>query len=61
MHGIQEENVRADHFSKYWRALKELDVDRKLWVSRTGHIEPFDYRRAVWVDTLHRWFDHWLQ
>ncbi len=61
VHGIQEENVRADHFSKYWRALKELDVDRKLWVSRTGHIEPFDYRRAAWVDTLHRWFDHWLQ
>jgi X-Pro dipeptidyl-peptidase len=60
VHGIQEENVRADHFSKFWRALKELDIDRKLWISRTGHIEPFDYRRAAWVDTLHRWFDHWL-
>jgi X-Pro dipeptidyl-peptidase len=60
VHGIQEENVRADHFSKFWRELRELDIDRKLWISRTGHIEPFDYRRAVWVDTLHRWFDHWL-
>jgi X-Pro dipeptidyl-peptidase len=60
VHGIQEENVRADHFSKFWRTLRELDIDRKLWISRTGHIEPFDYRRAAWVDTLHRWFDHWL-
>ena len=21
----------------------------------------FEYRRAAWVDTLHRWFDYWLQ
>ncbi|MGH3453443.1 MAG: CocE/NonD family hydrolase [Nocardioidaceae bacterium] len=61
IHGLQEENVRADHFSKFWRALKEYDVPRKLWLARLGHIEPFDFRRAEWVDTIHRWFDHWLQ
>ena len=27
----------------------------------TGHIDPFDFRRAEWVSTLHRWFDHELQ
>ena len=28
---------------------------------RPGHIDPFDFRRAEWVSTLHRWFDYWLQ
>jgi X-Pro dipeptidyl-peptidase len=46
VHGIQDENVRPDHFSKFWRALKEHDIPRKLWIGRIGHIEPFDFRRA---------------
>ena len=33
-------------------------VERKIWLSQTGHVDPFDFRRAAWVDTLHRWFDH---
>ena len=33
---------------------------RKLWLLRAGHEDPFDSRRADWVDTLHRWFDHYL-
>ena len=60
-HGIQDENVRADHFSKWWYGLKERNVPRKLWIMRQGHVDPFDGRRAVWVDTIHRWFDYWLQ
>ena len=60
-HGVQDENVRADHFSKWWYGLKERNVPRKLWILRQGHVDPFDGRRAVWVDTIHRWFDHWLQ
>lgn len=59
-HGIQDENVRADHFSKWWYGLKERGVTRKLWILRQGHVDPFDGRRAVWVDTIHRWFDHEL-
>ena len=35
-------------------------MPRKLWLSQEGHIDPFDYRRDAWVDTLHRWFDYWL-
>jgi X-Pro dipeptidyl-peptidase len=61
VHGIQDENVRPDHFGKFWRALEENGVPRKLWIGRIGHVEPFDFRRAEWVDTLHRWFDYWLQ
>ena len=60
-HGIQDENVRADHFSKWWYGLKERNVPRKLWILRQGHVDPFDGRRAVWVDTIHRWFDYWLR
>ena len=52
--------MRADHMSKWWYGLKERNVPRKLWILRQGHVDPFDGRRAVWVDTIHRWFDYWL-
>ncbi|SCL47629.1 Xaa-Pro dipeptidyl-peptidase [Micromonospora chersina] len=61
VHGINDDNVRPDHFSKWWAALGEQGVPRKLWLTGTGHVDPFDFRRGAWVDTLHRWFDHWLQ
>jgi len=60
IHGINDNNVRPDHFSKWWYALAENDVARKLWLTGTGHVDPFDFRRAEWVATIHRWFDHWL-
>ncbi|MCA2211915.1 CocE/NonD family hydrolase [Jidongwangia harbinensis] len=59
-HGLNDDNVRPDHFSKYWAALAEHDIPRKAWLSQEGHVDPFDVRRDVWVDTLHRWFDFWL-
>ncbi|RKN29238.1 Xaa-Pro dipeptidyl-peptidase [Micromonospora musae] len=61
VHGINDDNVRADHFSKWWDALAKNNVPRKLWMTGTGHVDPFDFRRGEWVDTLHRWFDFWLQ
>ena len=61
IHGINDNNVKPDHFSKWWYGLAANDVPRKLWVTQTGHIDPFDFRRAEWVSTLHRWFDYWLQ
>lgn len=60
VHGINDDNVRPDHFSKWWYALAERNVPRKLWLTGTGHIDPFDFRRTEWVATLHRWFDYWL-
>ncbi|MEV6636751.1 CocE/NonD family hydrolase [Actinoplanes sp. NPDC051470] len=59
-HGLNDDNVRPDHFSKYWAALAENNIPRKAWLSQEGHVDPFDVRRTVWVDTLHRWFDFWL-
>ncbi|MGW3264119.1 Xaa-Pro dipeptidyl-peptidase [Streptomyces sp. NPDC001056] len=58
--GMQDLNVRTKHFGQWWDALAKNGVERKLWLSQTGHVDPFDYRRGVWVDTLHRWFDHEL-
>jgi X-Pro dipeptidyl-peptidase len=61
VHGLQDDNVRPDHFSKYWSELTRLDTPRKLWLNGSGHEEPFDVRRDEWVRTIHRWFDYWLQ
>jgi X-Pro dipeptidyl-peptidase len=60
IHGFQDDNVRMDHLGLWWDALKTNGVPRKLWLMRTGHTDPFEIRRAAWVDTLHRWFDHYL-
>ncbi|MBM7167821.1 Xaa-Pro dipeptidyl-peptidase [Streptomyces sp. G44] len=60
VHGMQDLNVRTKHFGQWWDALAENGVDRKLWLSQAGHVDPFDLRRAHWVRTLHRWFDHEL-
>ncbi|MFE7761524.1 Xaa-Pro dipeptidyl-peptidase [Streptomyces sp. NPDC057438] len=60
VHGQQDLNVRPKHFGQWWDALAEQGVERKIWLSQTGHVDPFDFRRAQWVDTLHRWFDHEL-
>ncbi|QGV77591.1 Xaa-Pro dipeptidyl-peptidase [Streptomyces ficellus] len=60
VHGQQDLNVRAKHFGQWWDALARHGVERRIWLSQTGHVDPFDFRRAEWVRTLHRWFDHYL-
>lgn len=60
-HGLQDLNVKTDHFSKWWDRLGENGVERKLWLSRLGHVDPFDSDRERWVSVLHRWFDNQLQ
>lgn len=60
VHGMQDLNVRMKHFGQWWDALADEGVDRKVWLSQTGHVDPFDFRRGDWVRTLHRWFDHEL-
>jgi X-Pro dipeptidyl-peptidase len=60
VHGMQDLNVRTRHFGRWWDALAGNGVRRKIWLSQTGHVDPFDFRRADWVRTLHRWFDHEL-
>ncbi|MFC8143294.1 Xaa-Pro dipeptidyl-peptidase [Streptomyces paradoxus] len=60
VHGMQDLNVRMRHVGPWWDALAKNGVERKIWLSQTGHVDPFDFRRGAWVETLHRWFDHEL-
>ncbi|WP_079185860.1 Xaa-Pro dipeptidyl-peptidase [Streptomyces sp. CB01580] len=60
VHGMQDLNVRTKHLGQWWDALAARGVERRIWLSQAGHVDPFDFRRAEWVDTLHRWFDHYL-
>jgi X-Pro dipeptidyl-peptidase len=60
VHGMNDLNVQAVHFGQWWDGLAANNVPRKIWLSQEGHVDPFDFRRSAWVDTLHRWFDFWL-
>jgi X-Pro dipeptidyl-peptidase len=59
VHGQADLNVKTLNYGQWWDALP-AGTPRKLWLSQTGHVDPFDFRRGEWVDTLHRWFDRWL-
>ncbi len=60
IHGLQDDNVKTPNFARWWAALGDYHVERKLWLTRVGHVDPFDADREFWVHTLHRWFDHQL-
>ena len=57
-HGLNDTNVTTTQFAQWW---SRLDVPKKMWLYQQGHVDPFDIRREAWVETLHRWFDRWLQ
>jgi len=59
-HGLQDTNVKTVNFGRWYELMKKEHVVTKVWLSRLGHVDPFDYRRKLWVDTLHRWFDNQL-
>lgn len=61
VHGRDDLNVKTVQFGQWWDALARHDVPRKVWLSQTGHVDPFDFRRHEWVSALDRWFDHWLR
>jgi X-Pro dipeptidyl-peptidase len=61
VHGLNDLNVTTNQFATWWAGLAANNVPRHIWLSQQGHVDPFDYRRAGWVDELHRWFDFWLQ
>ncbi|MET0495624.1 MAG: Xaa-Pro dipeptidyl-peptidase [Actinoplanes sp.] len=61
VHGVNDLNVATPQFAQWWDELAAQGVPRKIWLHKTGHVDPFDLRRPEWVETLHQWFDFWLQ
>lgn len=57
VHGLQDNNVKTRNFGEWWESLDATGVDRKMWLLRPGHVDPFDSNREEWVRELHRWFD----
>ncbi|MDI6099977.1 Xaa-Pro dipeptidyl-peptidase [Actinoplanes sp. NEAU-A12] len=60
VHGLHDFNVRTGQAGQWWDALGRNGVPRKIWLHQAGHTDPFNVRRAEWLTTLHRWFDHHL-
>ncbi|WP_067500209.1 Xaa-Pro dipeptidyl-peptidase [Actinoplanes sp. TFC3] len=60
VHGLHDDNVRTQQAGQWWDALARNHVPRKIWLHQAAHTDPFNVRRDVWLDTLHRWFDQWL-
>ncbi|HEY0543529.1 MAG TPA: Xaa-Pro dipeptidyl-peptidase [Actinoallomurus sp.] len=58
--GLNDWNVKPNQFLNLWQALGRAGVPRKLWIHQAQHDDPIDVRRQVWLDTLNRWFTHWL-
>ncbi|GLZ29566.1 X-Pro dipeptidyl-peptidase [Lentzea sp. NBRC 105346] len=59
VHGQHDQNVKPLNYGQFLAAIP-ASVPRKVWLSQTAHVDPFDFRRAEWVKTLNRWFDRWL-
>jgi X-Pro dipeptidyl-peptidase len=61
IHGLNDYNVKPNNYDEWWDNLAANDVPRKIWLTQLGHVDPFDFDRMEWVDTIHGWFDFWLQ
>lgn len=35
VHGLNDLNVKTNHFGQWWEQLEEHDVDRKIWLAQT--------------------------
>jgi len=57
VHGLNDWNTKTKHFSQWWEALSENDIDRKLWLHQGEHETP---NANDWQETQHKWFDYWL-
>ncbi len=68
VHGLNDWNVKTEHFAGWWDQLTRRDVPRKIWLHQGGHGGPGntasvtlpDGRTWTYKQTENRWFDYWL-
>ncbi|GAA4547841.1 Xaa-Pro dipeptidyl-peptidase [Amycolatopsis samaneae] len=61
VHGQEDWNVKPANFSRWWAALAEQNVPRKLWLHREAHTDPIAVRPEEWQRQIGAWMDYWLQ
>ncbi|OLT48607.1 Xaa-Pro dipeptidyl-peptidase [Saccharomonospora sp. CUA-673] len=60
VHGLDDWNVKVAQTAQWYEALAEHGVDRKIWLHQFDHTDPYRVHRDAWLQTLNRWFSHYL-
>ncbi|MHA4947097.1 Xaa-Pro dipeptidyl-peptidase [Micromonospora sp. SD19] len=68
VHGLNDWNVKTEHFAGWWDELAKRHVPRKIWLHQGGHGGPGSSASVTlpsgqtWTykQTENRWFDFWL-
>lgn len=60
VHGLDDWNVTVSQVAKWYEALAEHGVERKIWLHQSGHTDPYALHKKEWLTTLNRWFSHYL-
>jgi X-Pro dipeptidyl-peptidase len=60
VHGLNDWNVKDLHAEQWYEAIKKVGVPHKIWWHQSGHADPYNLRRDVWLATLNRWFTRYL-
>lgn len=68
VHGLNDWNVKTEHFAGWWEQLARYGVPRRIWLHQGGHGGPGNAATVTLPDghtwtykqTENRWFDYWL-
>ncbi|WP_240519267.1 Xaa-Pro dipeptidyl-peptidase [Amycolatopsis antarctica] len=60
VHGLNDWNVTTGQVARWYAALGEQGVQRKIWLHQSGHTDPLSLRKDEWLSTLNRWYSHYL-
>ncbi|GAA1218511.1 Xaa-Pro dipeptidyl-peptidase [Prauserella alba] len=60
VHGLSDWNVTLSQTARWYEALADHRVERKIWLHQSGHTDPYGVRKEAWLRTLNRWFSHYL-
>lgn len=58
--GLDDWNVKTQQTAQWYTALSQRDVPHKIWLHRSGHVDPLAVRRDEWLRTVNRWFTRYL-